>query len=105
MGESQASAWQTIQRSHAIANGVYVAAVNRVGHEGAKGGGIEFFGASFVADPYGRVVAEAPRGREEVLVAEVDPKVVETARQHWPFLRDRRIDAYGPITERSLERK
>ena len=104
-GESQASAWQTIQRSHAIANGVYVAAVNRVGHEGEKRGGIEFFGASFVADPYGRVIAEASRGRDEVLVAEVDPKTVETARQHWPFLRDRRIDAYGPITERTLEKK
>ena len=104
-GESQASAWQTIQRSHAIANGVYVAAVNRVGHEGAKGGGIEFFGASFVCDPYGRTIAEATRGGEQVLVAEVDPKTVETARQHWPFLRDRRIDAYGAITERTLERK
>ena len=104
-GESQASAWQTIQRSHAIANGVYVAAVNRVGHEGAKGGGIEFFGASFVCDPYGRVVAEASRGREEVLVATVDPKTVETARRHWPFLRDRRIDAYAGITERHLEKR
>jgi len=104
-GEQQTSAWQTIQRSHAIANGVYVAAVNRVGHEGAKGGGIEFLGASFICDPYGRMIAEASRGRSEVLVAEVDPKVVETARQHWPFLRDRRIDAYGAITERSLEKK
>jgi N-carbamoylputrescine amidase len=104
-GESQISAWQTIQRSHAIANGVYVAAVNRVGHEGPTGGGIEFFGASFVCDPYGRTIAEAPRGREQILVAEVDPKTVETARQHWPFLRDRRIDAYGPITERTLEKK
>jgi N-carbamoylputrescine amidase len=102
-GESQTSAWQTMQRSHAIANGLYVAAVNRVGHEGPKGGGIEFFGASFLCDPYGRVVAEASRDREEVLVAEVDPAQVETARRHWPFLRDRRIDAYGPITERYLE--
>src|SRR5579863_3477509 len=101
-GESQTSAWQTIQRSHAIANGVYVAAVNRVGHEGPKGGGIEFFGASFICDPYGRTVAEASRSHPEVLVAEVDPGLVETARQHWPFLRDRRIDAYGPLTERSL---
>jgi N-carbamoylputrescine amidase len=104
-GESQTSAWQTIQRSHAIANGVYVAAVNRVGHEGPRGGGIEFFGSSFVSDPYGRTVVEASRGREEVLVTSVDPGTVETARQHWPFLRDRRIDAYGPITERTLERK
>ncbi len=104
-GESQTSAWQTIQRSHAIANGVYVASVNRVGHEGPKGGGIEFFGASFVCDPYGRMIAEASRDKAEVLIAEVDPKTVETARQHWPFLRDRRIDAYGPITERSLEKR
>jgi len=104
-GESQTYAWQTIQRSHAIANGVYVAAVNRVGHEGAKGGGIEFFGASFICDPYGRTVAEASRDKDEVLIAEVDPKVVETARRHWPFLRDRRIDAYGPIVERTLEKR
>lgn len=104
-GESQISAWQTIQRSHAIANGVYVAAVNRVGHEGAKQAGIEFFGASFICDPYGRILAEASRNRPAVLVAEVDPRTVETARQHWPFLRDRRIDAYGPITERSLEKR
>jgi N-carbamoylputrescine amidase len=102
-GESQVSAWQTIQRSHAIANGLYVAAVNRVGHEGPAGGGIEFFGGSFLSDPYGRIVAEAPRDREAVLVAECDPAQVETARQHWPFLRDRRIDAYGPLTERHLE--
>jgi N-carbamoylputrescine amidase len=104
-GASQVSAWQTIQRSHAIANGVYIASVNRIGHEGAKGGGIEFFGASFICDPYGRMIAEASNHRPEVLVAEIDPKTVETARQHWPFLRDRRIDAYGPITERSLEKK
>jgi N-carbamoylputrescine amidase len=104
-GAGQASAWQTIQRAHAIANGVYVAAVNRVGHEGARGGGIEFFGGSFVCDPYGRTIAEAARDRDQVLIAEVDPKVVETARQHWPFLRDRRIDAYGPITELTLERR
>jgi N-carbamoylputrescine amidase len=103
-GEAQASAWQTIQRSHAIANGCFVAGVNRVGHEGAKAGGIEFFGASFLYDPYGRLVVEGSRNREEVLVAEIDPSMVETARQHWPFLRDRRIDAYGPITGRWLER-
>jgi N-carbamoylputrescine amidase len=104
-GEAQTSAWHTIQRSHAIANGIYVAAVNRVGHEGAKGGGIEFFGSSFVVDPYGRTIAEASRDREEVLLADVDPGVVETARQHWPFFRDRRIDAYAPLTERMIERK
>ncbi len=104
-GEQQTSAWQTIQRSHAIANGIYVAAVNRIGHEGPKAGGIDFFGASFICDPYGRMIVEASRDKAEVLVAEVDPKIVETARQHWPFLRDRRIDAYGGITERSLEKK
>jgi len=104
-GEQQTSAWQTIQRSHAIANGVYIASVNRIGHEGAKGGGIEFFGASFICDPYGRMIAEASRDKAEVLVAEVDPKVMETARRHWPFLRDRRIDAYGPIVERTLEKR
>jgi len=104
-GESQLAAWQTIQRSHAIANGVYVAAVNRVGHEGPRDGGLDFWGASFVCDPYGRLVKEASNVREAVIVAEVDPAVVETARQHWPFLRDRRIDAYAPILERVLEKK
>ncbi len=104
-GEAQTSAWQTIQKSHAIANGCYVAGVNRTGHEGPKGGGIEFFGASFLVDPYGRVIAEASRGKVEVLVAEVDTATVETARQHWPFLRDRRIDAYGGLTERYLEKR
>jgi N-carbamoylputrescine amidase len=104
-GEAQTSAWQTIQRSHAIANGCYVIAANRVGHEGPKGGGIEFFGASFVCDPYGRMIAEAPRDREAILLAEVDPAAVETARRHWPFLRDRRIDAFGGLTQRWLERK
>jgi N-carbamoylputrescine amidase len=107
-GQAQASAWQTIQRSHAIANGVYVAAVNRVGHEGAGPdgqGGIEFFGGSFICDPFGQVLAEAGRSDEEILVVECDPKRVETVRQHWPFLRDRRIDAYAPITRRFLDRE
>jgi N-carbamoylputrescine amidase len=104
-GAAQASAWQTIQRSHAIANGVYVAAVNRVGHEGAKDGGIEFWGGTFVADPFGVVVAEASRDKEEILLAEVDLAHLETVRRHWPFLRDRRIDAYAPITERFLDAK
>jgi N-carbamoylputrescine amidase len=103
-GEAQVSAWQTMQRSHAIANGVYVVAVNRVGHEGPRGAGIEFFGASFIADPYGRTLVEAPRDKACVLVAEVDTNVVETARQHWPFLRDRRIDAYAGLTQRHLEK-
>jgi N-carbamoylputrescine amidase len=103
-GETQVASWQTMQRSHAIANGLYVVAVNRVGHEGEPKGGIEFFGASFIADPYGRVLAEASRSKPEVLVAEVDTSKVETARQHWPFLRDRRIDAYAGITQRHLQK-
>ncbi len=104
-GASQVSAWQTIPRSHAIANGVYVAAANRVGHEGPKRGGLEFWGTSFACDPYGRTIAEGSSGREEVVLAEIDPAVIETARQHWPFLRDRRIDAYAPLLERTLEKK
>jgi N-carbamoylputrescine amidase len=102
-GAAQASAWQTMQRAHAIANGVYVAAVNRVGHEGDAAGGIEFWGGSFVADPFGRVVAEASRDREEVLVVECDLKTLEDTRRHWPFLRDRRIDAYAPIAKRMID--
>ncbi len=109
-GEAQHDAWRTIQRAHAIANGVYVAVPNRVGLEHGdvrgdrvEGPGIEFWGGSFVADPFGRVLAEASTEREEVLVAEVDPNAVEKTRQHWPFLRDRRLDAYGPITRRFLD--
>ena len=101
-GAAQVSAWQTMQRAHAIANGVYVAAVNRVGHEGPAGGGLEFWGASFVCDPFGVVVAEASQTAEEVLVAEVDLARQEDVRRNWPFLRDRRIDAYAPITKRLL---
>src|SRR5215468_3147041 len=103
-GERQLTAWQTIQRSHAIANGVYVAAVNRVGHEGAADGGIEFWGASFVCDPFGATIAEAPRDAEAVLVVECDRALQEDVRRSWPFLRDRRIDAYGGITQRLLDR-
>jgi len=99
-GPGQVDAWRTIQRSHAIANGIYVAAVNRVGHEGADGGGIEFWGTSFVADPFGRVVAEASEAGEETLVVECDPARMEKVRQHWPFLRDRRIDAYKGLLSR-----
>jgi N-carbamoylputrescine amidase len=101
-GAAQVSAWQTMQRAHAIANGVYVAAVNRVGHEGPADGGLEFWGASFVCDPFGVVVAEASQTAEEVLVAEVDLDRQEDVRRNWPFLRDRRIDAYAPITKRLL---
>ena len=101
-GDAQVSAWQTMQRSHAIANGVYVAAVNRVGHEGPADGGLEFWGASFVCDPFGVVIAEASQTADEVLVAEVDLAHQEDVRRNWPFLRDRRIDAYAPITKRLL---
>jgi N-carbamoylputrescine amidase len=101
-GDDQLAAWQTIQRSHAIANGVFVASVNRVGHEGAPGRGIEFWGHSFVCDPFGRVLAEA--GREEaVLVVECDLSRQEEVRRDWPFLRDRRIDAYDEIAARLLD--
>jgi len=99
-GAAQLDAWETIQRSHAIANGVYVAAVNRVGHEGPRGGGLEFWGRSFVADPFGRILARAGSESEDVLTVACDPLLQEETRQHWPFLRDRRIDAYGPITQR-----
>ena len=104
-GESQRSAWQTIQRSHAIANGVFVAAVNRVGHEkpGAGGDGIEFWGSSFVCDPFGTVLAEASIDKEEILFAEVNMGRVEEVRRNWPFLRDRRVDAYGGITKRFFD--
>ena len=92
-----------IQRSHAIANGVYVAAVNRVGHEGPAGGGLEFWGASFVSDPFGRVLRRAGHDREELLLVECDPQHLENVRRNWPFLRDRRIDAYGAIGRRFLD--
>jgi N-carbamoylputrescine amidase len=101
-GASQLSAWQTIQRAHAIANGVFVVAVNRVGHEGPKDGGLDFWGHSFVADPFGVVLAEAGED-EDVLVVECDLGRVEEVRQNWPFLRDRRIDAYGGIGARLLD--
>jgi len=102
-GEAQVTAWQIMQRAHAIANGVYVAAVNRVGHEGSADGGLEFWGASFVCDPFGVVLAEASRTDEAVLVVECDRAHQEEVRRNWPFLRDRRIDAYAPITKRLLD--
>ena len=104
-GVGQRDAWQTIQRSHAIANGVFVAAVNRVGHEGPPKGGLEFWGSSFVCDPFGRIIAEAPDDRPAVLVVECDMALQEETRRNWPFLRDRRIDAYGEIVERHLGQK
>ncbi len=104
-GPAQRSAWQTIQRSHAIANGVYVAVVNRVGHEVPPegGAGLEFWGTSFLADPFGVVVAEASTDKEEVLIGEVSLKHLEEVRRNWPFLRDRRIDAYAGIDRRFLD--
>jgi N-carbamoylputrescine amidase len=102
-GEAQAGAWETVQRAHAISNGLFVAAVNRVGHEGPADGGLEFWGGSFLADPFGRVLARAGRDAEEVLVVACDPGLMEETRRNWPFLRDRRIDAYGPLTQRFLD--
>jgi len=110
-GAAQRDAWRTIQRSHAIANGVYVAVVNRVGHEKLKpvdgsatdSPGIEFWGSSFVADPFGVVVAEASIDREEILLAEVDPHRIEDVRRNWPFLRDRRVDSYQGLDRRFLD--
>jgi N-carbamoylputrescine amidase len=99
-GAAQLDAWRTIQRSHAIANGVFVASVNRVGFEGAPESGLEFWGHSFVCDPFGQILAEASADKEEILLVECDPKRVEEVRRNWPFLRDRRIDAYSPILKR-----
>ncbi len=127
-GTAQHDAWETIQRTHAVANGVYVCAVNRVGLEhgdvkfkvtAADGNpatvelhgpgdhtpasGIEFWGGSFIADPFGRILAKAAHNKEEILIADLDPKLIEVTRQHWPFLRDRRIDAYEGIAKRFLD--
>jgi N-carbamoylputrescine amidase len=101
-GPAQADAWRTAQRAHAIANGVYVAAVNRVGFEPEPGtDGIEFFGHSFISDPFGRIIAEA--GSEPaILTATCDPGLIEYTRRNWPFFRDRRIDAYAPILNRYI---
>ena len=99
VAQHQRAAWELIQRSHAVANGVYVASVNRVGREGK----IKFWGNSFVAGPFGEIVAHAGGEREEILLARCDLGKIEETRQSWPFLRDRRIDAYGSLLERSLE--
>ena len=102
-GSAQVDAWRTAQRAHAIANGVYVAAPNRVGHEDEPGTrGITFFGHSFICDPFGRYLAEASQ-QQEILIADCDPTLIETVRRNWPFLRDRRLDAYEPILQRYLE--
>jgi N-carbamoylputrescine amidase len=102
-GAAQHQAWEMVQRSHAVANGVYVAAVNRTGHEGPPDGGLEFWGASFVSDPFGCVLQRASHDREEVLVVECDRRRLEDVRRNWPFLRDRRIDAYGDISRRWID--
>lgn len=98
-GASQHSAWETMMRSHAIANGVFVAAPNRVGREGP----LQFWGGSFISDPNGNLVAKAGHDNEEILLAECDFGLIDAVRTHWPFLRDRRIDAYGDITKRYLD--
>ena len=111
-GVAQHDAWRTIQRAHAIANGVYVGVVNRVGFEtgdirgnSVPGKGLEFWGGSFFCDPFGRVLAEASHDKEEILLGEVDLHQLEDIRRNWPFLRDRRIDSYAPITSRMLDGK
>jgi N-carbamoylputrescine amidase len=102
-GHRQHSAWETIQRSHAVANGCYVAVANRIGHETLSEAGIEFWGQSFIAGTSGEIIAKASLDREEILMSELDLAQVETTRTHWPFLRDRRIDAYGELTKRLID--
>jgi N-carbamoylputrescine amidase len=103
-GTAQFSAWQTMQRSHAIANGCFVAAANRVGHEAPAGGdGIEFWGQSFICAPSGEILAQGSVDREEIVSAEIEWKRVDEHRIHWPFLRDRRVDAYAGIQERLID--
>src|SRR3954463_6744396 len=102
-GPRQHAAWETIQRSHAVANGCYVAVPNRIGHEILSGDGIEFWGQSFIAGTSGEILTKASSDREENLVTELDLDLVDTTRTHWPFLRDRRIDAYGKLTERLID--
>jgi N-carbamoylputrescine amidase len=103
LGERQHSAWETIQRSHAIANGCYVAVPNRVGHEKLAGEGIEFWGQSFVAGTSGEILAKASAAENETLIVPLDLAKVDDTRTHWPFLRDRRIDAYGGLTQRLID--
>jgi len=109
-GTAQHDAWRTIQRAHAIANGVFVAVVNRVGHEfgdirgnRAQGKGLEFWGRSFLCDPFGRVMAEASHDKEEILIGNCDLRQIDDVRRNWPFLRDRRIDSYEGICRRFLD--
>ena len=109
-GKAQHDAWRTSQRAHAIANGVFVAVVNRVGHEfgdirgnRAQGKGLEFWGGSFLSDPFGRIIAEASHDKEEILIGRCDLRQLEEVRRNWPFLRDRRIDSYSGICQRFLD--
>ena len=102
-GERQHGAWETIQRSHAIANGCYVAVPNRIGHEKLSGEGIEFWGQSFVAGTSGEILAKASVNQEEVLVVDLDLSKVDVTRTHWPFFRDRRIDAYADLSKRLID--
>jgi N-carbamoylputrescine amidase len=104
-GATQHSAWETVQRAHAVANGLFVAVPNRVGFEPGVGAGLEFWGASFIADPSGRILSRAAHDREEVVVVPCDLGSIDTVRQNWPFFRDRRIDAYGGLTQRFLDKE
>lgn len=99
LGEAQHTAWETVQRGHAVANGCYVATVNRIGTEGST----EFWGQSFVANPYGEIVSRASQDREEVILTDCNLKMVEDFRRIWPFFRDRRVDTYAPLTQRFLD--
>jgi len=101
-GADQRQAWEIMQRAHAIANGVFVAAVNRVGHEGPANGGLQFWGSSFVCDPFGVFLGQTSEEGEEVLVVPCDRRRLEEVRRNWPFLRDRRVDAYGELSRRWL---
>ena len=104
-GKQQFEAWQTVQRGHAVANGIYVAACNRLGHEQPipDSPGIEFWGSSFIAGPQGEIIAQASADQEEIISADIDLQYMEDIRRNWPFLRDRRIDAYGQITKRAID--
>lgn len=102
-GVAQHQAWEISQRAHAVANGVYVAAINRVGHEGPPDGGLEFWGASFVSDPFGSLLARGSHDKEEIVIARCEPDKMENIRRNWPFLRDRRIDAYAGLERRILD--
>ncbi len=103
-GVRQHASWELIQRSHSVANGCYVAVANRIGHEAPSGGdGLEFWGQSFISDPSGQILTKASVDKEEILVTEVDLAKVDVQRTHWPFLRDRRIDAYQDITRRFID--